>query len=162
MKINWTKGIALSLSKGFTLIELLIVITILGILAAVVLTAINPVSKINLAKDAVVKSDMGQLANAVTVYYTGANAATYPLSLGVLVSNELKSLPKQQVGVLAYCTDSTGLKAAGLDYCYNGAVTTAVLWAVLPSDVTKSYCWDSTTGAFKTTGIPGSTATACP
>lgn len=162
-----------SISKGFTLIELLLVIAIMGILAAAIMTAIDPIKKINSAKDSTLKSDLGQIANAIAAYYTGNNAVTYPLMLATLIAtgvDELKSLPKQQVGVVT-CTDGPavapngdgpGAKGGGQDYCYNGAVTTAVLWAVLPSDATKSYCWDSDSGIFKITTIPAATATACP
>lgn len=149
-------------SKGFTLIELLIVIAVLGILAAGVLVAINPVAKINSAKDSTTKSDMSQLANAIAASYTGSNGATYPTTLAALVPGELKATPKQQAGATS-CTDSAGAKSAGADYCYNGAVGTAVLWAMLPSAPTTVYCWDSTLGAFKTTAtVPGVGATACP
>ena len=148
-------------SKGFTLIELLVVIAVLGILATAVLVAINPTAKLNSAKDATVKSDMGQLANAIQAYYTVGNAATYPLNLAALVPTELKTLPKQQAGV-ATCTDGTGAKGAGADYCYNGAVGTSVLWALLPSNAAQSYCWDATAGVFKTTTIPLAGATVCP
>lgn len=149
-------------SKGFTLIELLIVIAIIGILAAVILVAINPVAKINSAKDSTVKSDMSQLVNAIAVYYTNSATAgpiTYPLSLGALVPNELKATPKQQSGATS-CTDGTGPHGAGADYCYNGATSTAVLWGILTSG--SAYCWDSTLGTFKTTTVPVVAATACP
>ena len=66
----------LSLSKGFTLIELLVVIAILGILAAVVLVAINPAERINEANDSNKKSIVGQAATAVEACYT-ANTGSY-------------------------------------------------------------------------------------
>src|SRR3989339_447380 len=76
--------------KGFTLIELLVVIAVLGILASVVLVAINPGERINEANDAGKKSDVGQVATALESYftnnlgsYTGATSATL-VSLGYL------------------------------------------------------------------------------
>ncbi len=57
-------------NKGFTLIELLIVITLLGILAVAVLSAINPVEQINRSRDTSSKSDAEQLINAVERYYS--------------------------------------------------------------------------------------------
>lgn len=65
-----------SLQKGFTLIELLVVIAIIGILAAVVLVAINPAQRIAEANDSKTKSNVGQVATALEACYT-ANAGSY-------------------------------------------------------------------------------------
>lgn len=50
---------------GFTMIELLIVITILGILATAVLSAINPLEQINRGRDTGSKSDAEQLIGGI-------------------------------------------------------------------------------------------------
>jgi len=55
--------------KGFTLVELLIVIALLGILAAAVLAAINPLEQANRASDARMRSDASQLLAAVDRYF---------------------------------------------------------------------------------------------
>ncbi len=52
-------------AAGFTMIELLIVISILGILAVAVLSAINPVEQINRGRDTGSRSDAEQLLNAI-------------------------------------------------------------------------------------------------
>lgn len=52
-------------SLGFTMIELLIVISILGILAVAVLSAINPVEQINRGRDTGSRSDAEQLLSAI-------------------------------------------------------------------------------------------------
>ena len=65
-----------SLQKGFTLIELLVVIAIIGILAAVVLVAINPAQRIAEANDSKTKSNVGQVATAAEACFT-ANAGSY-------------------------------------------------------------------------------------
>ncbi|MEX0896405.1 MAG: prepilin-type N-terminal cleavage/methylation domain-containing protein [Patescibacteria group bacterium] len=52
-------------SQGFTMIELLVVITILGILAVAVLSAINPIEQINRGRDTSSRSDAEQLIGAV-------------------------------------------------------------------------------------------------
>jgi len=62
--------------KGFTLIELLIVITLLGILAVAVLSAINPIEQINRSKDTARQGDCEQLINAFERYY--ATNGYYP------------------------------------------------------------------------------------
>lgn len=53
---------------GFTMIELLIVISILGILAVAVLSAINPVEQINRGRDTGTRSDAEQLLSAIDRY----------------------------------------------------------------------------------------------
>ena len=67
-------------SKGFTLIELLIVIAILGILAAGILVAIDPVEQLSRGRDAGRKSAVTQLGRALQAYYT-ANS-NYPVIAG--------------------------------------------------------------------------------
>ncbi|MCA9368873.1 MAG: type II secretion system protein [Pseudomonadales bacterium] len=52
-------------AAGFTMIELLIVISILGILAVAVLSAINPVEQINRGRDTGSRSDAEQLLSAI-------------------------------------------------------------------------------------------------
>jgi len=56
--------------NGFTLIELLIVITLLGILAVAVLSAINPVEQMNRSRDTASRSDAEQLINAIDRFYS--------------------------------------------------------------------------------------------
>lgn len=51
--------------RGFTMIELLIVISILGILAIAVLSAINPVEQINRGRDTGTRSDAEQMLSAI-------------------------------------------------------------------------------------------------
>jgi prepilin-type N-terminal cleavage/methylation domain-containing protein len=63
-------------AKGFTLIELLIVISVLGILAVAVLSAINPIEQINRSRDTGSRSDAEQLLGAVDRFY--ATQGYYP------------------------------------------------------------------------------------
>jgi len=69
MKANW--------SKGFTLIELLIVIAILGILAAGILVAINPVAQMQKARNSQRKADLRNMQQAVESYAI-RNNGVYP------------------------------------------------------------------------------------
>lgn len=62
-----------SSKKAFTLIELLVVIAVLGVLAAGVLIAIDPVDKINSANDSKVQTDISALANAAEAYAVAHN-----------------------------------------------------------------------------------------
>jgi prepilin-type N-terminal cleavage/methylation domain-containing protein len=75
-----------TLTKGFTLIELLVVIAIIGILAAVVLVAINPAERIAEANDSKAKSNLGQVATAMESCYT-ANGGKYDSCLTTSVLN---------------------------------------------------------------------------
>lgn len=56
------------INKGFTLIELLVVIGIIGILAAIVLVAVNPGRQFAQARDTQRRSDLLQLTNAIYEY----------------------------------------------------------------------------------------------
>ncbi len=55
----------IKIKKGFTLIELLVVIGIIGILAAVVLVAVNPGRQFAQARDTQRRSDLLQVTNAI-------------------------------------------------------------------------------------------------
>ncbi len=54
---------------GFTLIELLVVITVLGVLATIVLLAVNPGAQLARARDAGRKTALRQIANGLERYY---------------------------------------------------------------------------------------------
>jgi len=56
-------------SSGFTLIELLVVITLIGVLAVAVLSALNPIEQINKARDAGKRADSSQLLTAIDRYF---------------------------------------------------------------------------------------------
>jgi len=147
--------------KGFTLIELLVVIAILGILAAVLVTAINPAAKINQAKDAALKSDISGIGNAMQSYYTNSGTTGtpyYPAVVADLVPGELKSEPKIG-GTTSY---TVTLKPAG---CTTAGKTCTDIAVSAASNVTSgSYiCWDSTNAALKTSASAPVAGTAtCP
>lgn len=155
---------------GFTLIELLVVIAVLGVLAIAVVAAINPLAKINSAKDSTVKSDLGQIAGALQAYYTAQATPAYPAApLTTGLAGELKVVPKQQAGEVN-CNDGAA-HGGGTDYCYvvgTGAVPnlgSVAVWARLFSTGNFTYCWDSNGAKFVTsTGStdPTPANTACP
>ncbi len=59
--------------KGFTLIELLVVIGIIGILAAIVLVAVNPGRQFAQARDTQRRADLYSITNAIYQYATENN-----------------------------------------------------------------------------------------
>ncbi len=71
------------LESGFTLIELLVVIGILGVLAAVVIFAVNGLQ--NRAKVSACKADVATVTTAGEAYF--AQKGTYAPDIATLVSN---------------------------------------------------------------------------
>lgn len=77
---------------GFTLIELLVVIAVLGILASVVLVAINPAERMKEATDSGIKNDVSQVATAVESCFTNNTApATQGTYSGCLTTAALST-----------------------------------------------------------------------
>lgn len=143
MKITALK----KLQKGFTLIELLVVIAVLGVLAAVVMAAIDPAKKINSAKDANIKSSASEIANAMQVYYTNkatTGTGSYPAAVADLVTaGELKSEPKTPDG-----TSFTVAKTPGTCTTVAGDCTAVAVYTALknPTTALNVWCWKSATG----------------
>lgn len=74
--IEMKKRIAQAVSEGFTLVELLIVIALLGVIATIVIAAINPIEQANRASDAGLKADGSQMVSAIQRYYV--SHSSYP------------------------------------------------------------------------------------
>jgi len=87
-----------SSTKGFTLIELLIVIAILGVLAAGILVAIDPVDKVRQANDSRVQNDVSAIGRASESYATTHNGLYPWQSQELFDSGELKRVPTSPYG----------------------------------------------------------------
>ena len=78
------------MKRGFTLAEVLIVMTIIGILLAIVIPQYQ--SSVVKAKEAVLKENLFQIRDAISKYYV--DKKKYPVSLDELVSARyLRSVP---------------------------------------------------------------------
>ncbi len=122
--------------RGFTLIELLIVIAILGILAAAVLVAVNPIKRQRQARDAARKSDVGQLATGLQAFFTTPGAGTYPAGFVNLTSSgDLKMIP-------------TGPTGESYNYTLTSDSSEAAIYVALedPTATGDVWCWQSRTG----------------
>src|SRR3989344_1619231 len=114
-------------NKGFTLIELLIVIAILGVLAVVVLVAINPVQQLARTRDAGRISTVAQLGHAAEAFYTSHNG-TYPADFAELVTTgEINQVPGQVVNTLSsYCSGATDTQNG---WCYSAAAASFTIFS---------------------------------
>jgi prepilin-type N-terminal cleavage/methylation domain-containing protein len=70
--------------EGFTLIELLIVIVILGILAAIVVFAVNGIT--DRGTLSACKADAASITTAAEAYYAQSTPGGYPTTIGGLVT----------------------------------------------------------------------------
>jgi len=137
-----------ALKKGFTLIELLIVMAILGVLAVVVLVAINPVQQLARTRDAGRKSGVGQVGRAMEAYYT-AHGGSYITESTAWISSlvsagELSTVPSGiAAGVAGYTACSENAQS---NWCYDSTATLsdAVVYTTLESQSESSKCASGT------------------
>lgn len=139
-------------SKGFTLIELLIVIAILGVLAAGILVAIDPVEQLGKGRDSGRKSSIGQIGRALQAFYTShADSANnpYPCPTGAATpcpnpvgddwsealvnSGEIKIFPDHPVTSPATTCTAPGIRVNGICYKTNAAGTEVIVYTHLES-----------------------------
>ena len=133
--------------RGFTLIELLIVIAILGILAVVILVAINPQEQLARTRDAGRISSVTQLGHAIQAY-GASHEGDYPADAAGWVSalvtaGEIATVP----GALAYNVGSAVACTTNVEsiYCYAGdgggpPPTGGIVYATLESGSNTSRC----------------------
>lgn len=138
-------------SKGFTLIELLIVIAVVGVLAAAVLIALNPLEQFRRARDAGLKQAMSTIGRQLQSNYTIAQI--YPTAsatwLQTLVNDGVIVSVPNGSGIAIGCTAPAAPGSAGQQnsICYkedSGALGTGnfIIYAKLEASVeaTKANC----------------------
>lgn len=118
--------------KGFTLIELLVVIAIIGLLASVVLLALN--SARQKARDAKRLADVRQVASALELYFN--DNSSYPPDLDSLVTTYLGALP-------VFPTPDDGCNTTS--YTYSAASSSASTYQLL-------FCVSASTGGVSPAG----------
>jgi type IV pilus assembly protein PilA len=84
------KTYSTSSTKGFTLLEILLVIAAIGILAAIVLVAINPNRQLAQARDAQRRSDVNTILNAVYQFTIDTNG-TLPNNVNTTLRNVIST-----------------------------------------------------------------------
>lgn len=124
------------------------VIAVIGVLAAVVLVAINPAKKLSQARDAQRKSGIQQISTGLSTFYT--QKTSYAAALADLVTNgELKNLPKNPTGVdFSYVVTPTGCAGTAASPCSGAALyDTYEVPNVACATGSAYWGWTSSSGA---------------
>ena len=135
-------------SKGFTLVELLIVISIIGVLSALLMA--NFIGVRQRARDSQRKSDLRQIQSALELYKSDSSSSTYPSA----VPNATCSNSRVLIADTSNCNSTVYMKRVPLDpmgtsyyYSYSASTDTYILASCLenPSDRGSDVFSDTTT-----------------
>ncbi|MFA6227253.1 MAG: type II secretion system protein [Candidatus Paceibacterota bacterium] len=122
--------------KGFTLIELLVVIAIIGLLSAVVMTALDSAKK--RGDDAAVKSNMNNIVKQSLIVNTLPSIISGVVSCGsspssfssdAVIQRQISATAERSKGKLVYCvSNGSGLWAVSAPL--NSPINTGDHWCV--------------------------------
>ncbi len=132
--------------KGFTLIELLIIIGIIGFLAAAILVAVDPVKRIQDARNAKRWSEVNAVLNAVLTkqvdsraYFTGS--ANYPI-VNSADAQLIINIPADTAGNAPLCNGVTPPTCAAHSLNLTGAATCYVNLGATSAGLIPTYLAD--------------------
>lgn len=124
-------------NSGFTLVELLIVIAVIGLLAAALLVAIDPIDKIKQGRDTKVINDVRSIYDGAIRMYTQQGDFPADSDIQAIVdAGELKNVPEKP-------------NADYIDYGFaTNAAGDIVAWGEVESKVNRAKAGDATTPSF--------------
>lgn len=121
---------------------------ILGVLAVVVLVAINPVQQLARTRDAGRKAGIAQIGRALEAYYTSHNGSYMAAGTSFLstlsTSGEI-STPPSQISFRGGYTALVTCSNAQNGWCYLSDLSEAVLYTELESQSEQSKCGGTAT-----------------
>lgn len=170
--------------NGFTLIELLIVIVIIGILAGVLISTIDPAGQQKKSRDAVIKSSISKLAFSINSYKSAEGVLPASTSLSIALINTKPgtscnstttldcTLSVQGVTLPSVCsTQTTALSSIpttlGTGACNFGIQSIGAtladgkfrIYAKSFVNPTNAFIFDSSEGLYDCSTVPSTTAT---
>jgi prepilin-type N-terminal cleavage/methylation domain-containing protein len=130
----------IKLQRGFTLIELLIVIGIIGVLAAAILVALNPLEQFARGRDAGRVTMVDQLGKTIQSYSTAQNAVFPPPGITWLTTlqtaSELKAVPNNPTST-GYVVGCNTAASAQNGICYQANATNSIVYVRAEANANK-------------------------
>lgn len=89
--------------KGFSLVELFIAVTIMGIIATMAFSILNPVTQQKKTRDARRKADLEVIRQTLELYRADDSSSQYPSNLDLLETGDfISDLPEDPASNSAY------------------------------------------------------------